>query len=137
MGMKQILVMMVAVVMSQSVLAADKKPLTKEESVKVIEAAIRKAAGKPTGDLAKADLEKVTKLYISYYQLTSVKGLEKLTQLETLNLKDNELSDVKSLEKLTQLKMLRLIDNPDLTKAQIDQLKKALPNCKILSNPKK
>ena len=62
MGMKQILVMMVAVVMSQSVLAADKKPLTKEESAKVIEAAIRKAAGKPTGDLAKADLEKVTKL---------------------------------------------------------------------------
>ena len=137
MGMKQILVMMVAVVMSQSVLAADKKPLTKEESAKVIEAAIRKAAGKPTGDLAKADLEKVTKLYISYYQLTSVKGLEKLTQLETLNLKDNELSDVKSLEKLTQLKVLRLIGNPDVTKAQIDQLQKALPKCKIISNPKK
>ena len=66
-----------------------------------------------------------------------MKGLEKLTQLETLNLKDNELSDVKGLEKLTQLKVLRLIDNPDLTKAHIDQLKKALPNCKILSNPKK
>ena len=45
--------------------------------------------------------------------------------------------DVKGLEKLTQLKVLRLIDNPDLTKAHIDQLKKALPNCKILSNPKK
>ena len=118
-------------------MAADKKPLTKEESAKVIEAKIRKAAGKPTGELTKADLDKVTKLYISYNQLTSVKGLEKLTQLETLNLKDNELSDVKGLEKLTQLKVLRLIDNPGLTKTHIDQLKKALPNCKILSNPKK
>ena len=35
-GMKQVL-LMIAVVMSQSVLAADKKPLTKEESAKVIE----------------------------------------------------------------------------------------------------
>jgi hypothetical protein len=25
--------------------------------------------------------------------------------------------------------------NPDLTKAQIDELQKALPNCKIISNP--
>jgi len=35
-GMKQILLVM-AVVMGQSVLAADKKPLTKEESAKIIE----------------------------------------------------------------------------------------------------
>jgi len=27
--------------------------------------------------------------------------------------------------------------NPDLTKAQIDELKKALPNCKIRGNPTK
>ncbi|SVB74911.1 uncharacterized protein METZ01_LOCUS227765, partial [marine metagenome] len=32
---------------------------------------------------------------------------------------------------------LSLGDNPDLTKAQIDELQKALPKCKILSNPKK
>ena len=48
--MKQIL-LICAVVMGQSVLAADKKPLTKEESAKVIEAAIREAAKKPTGEL--------------------------------------------------------------------------------------
>ena len=36
MGVKQILLPM-AVVMGQSVLAADEKPLTKEESAKVIE----------------------------------------------------------------------------------------------------
>jgi len=44
---------------------------------------------------------------------------------------------VKGLEKLTQLKELWLQDNPDLTKAQIDQLQKVLPKCKIDSNPTK
>ena len=145
--------------MGQSVLAADKKPLTKEESAKVIEAAIRKAAKKPTGELTKVDLEKVTELHIQYIGLTSVEGLEKLTQLKKLLLNDNQLTDVKGLEKLTQLKelslsgnqltdvkglekltqltYLNLYNNPDLTKAQIDQLQKALPKCKILSNPTK
>jgi len=44
---------------------------------------------------------------------------------------------VKSLENLTQLRTLNLKSNPDLTKAQIDELKKALPKCKIYSNPTK
>ena len=139
--------------MGQSVLAADKKPLTKEESAKVIEAAIRKELEKPTGELTKADLEKVPRLGIIDDQLTDVKGLEKLTQLTWLNLNGNQLTDVKGLEKLTQLKgliltnnkltdvkslgtlkkltYLTLFSNPDLTKAQIDQLQKALPKCKI------
>jgi hypothetical protein len=34
------------------------------------------------------------------------------------------------------LKRLDLRQNPDLTKAQIDQLQKALPKCNILTNPK-
>ena len=79
MGVKQIL-LIVAVVVGQSVLAADKKPLTKEESAKVIEAAIRKKINKPTGELTKADLEKVTRLTLDNNQLTDVKGLEKLTE---------------------------------------------------------
>ena len=48
----------------------------------------------------------------------------------------NQLTDVKGLENLTQLTHLDLEGNPDLTKAQIDELKKALPKCRILSNPK-
>ena len=103
--------------MGQSVLAADKKPLTKEESAKVIEAAIRSnySLNKPTGKLTKADLEKV----------------------RSLSLEGNQLTDVKGLEKLDQLKELYLEDNPDLTKAQIAELQKALPKCKIHSNPTK
>jgi len=44
---------------------------------------------------------------------------------------------VKGLEKLTQLKGLWLQGNIDLTKAQIDELKKALPKCVIEYTPKK
>ncbi len=204
----------------------DKKPLTKEESAKVIEAAIREQLDKPTGELTEADLKKVTKLDLSfqqltdvpkglekltqltklylnsnqlsdvkglenltrltylnlgynqltdvkglekltqltnlvlcYNQLTDVKGLEKLTQLITLslpnnkltgvkglekftqltglNLENNQLTDVKGLEKLTQLTSLYLANNPDLTKAQIAELKKAFPIREIYSNPTK
>ena len=162
-------------------MGADKKPLTKKESAKVIEAAIRKSLKKPTGELTKADLKKVRELYLVHDQLTDVKGLEKLNQLTELSLVDNQLTDVKGLEKLTQLrnlwlysnqltdvkglekltqlkclylnknkltdvkglekldqlKVLFLDGNPALSKAQIDQLQKALPNCKINSNPKK
>ena len=79
----------------------------------------------------------LTILAIAYNQLTSVKGLEKHTQLRSLNLFHNQLASVKGLEKLAQLETLILTDNPDLTKAQIDELQKALPNCKIYSNPTK
>ena len=117
------------------------------------ELTIRKNIGKPTGELTKADLERVKKLEavnkgltdvkglgkltqlklldLGINQLTSAKGLEKLTQLEALSFSGNQLTSVKGLEKLTQLKSLNLNHNPPLTKAQIDQLKKALPNCKI------
>ena len=150
-----------------------------------IEAAIRKSlkyiGESPTGELTQADLEKVTELELDRKQLTSVKGLEKLTQLESLHLPHNKLTDVKGLENLTQLKELPLDDNqltdvkglenltqleglwlprnqltdvkglekltrlteldlndnPDLTKAQIAELQKALPKCRISSNPTK
>ena len=63
--------------------------------------------------------------------------LENLMQLTELDLFGNQLTDVKGLENLTQLKRLNLRSNPDLTKAQIDQLQKALPKCEINSNPTK
>ena len=109
----------------------------KEPLDPILEKAIRWELYKPTGELTKADLEKVKMLSLSNKQLTSVKGLEKLTQLDYLNLGGNQLTDVKGLEKLTQLTYLILSSNPALTKAQIDELKKALPNCYIGSDPDK
>jgi hypothetical protein len=102
-----------------------------------VEAAIRKAVGKPTGKLTKVDLEKVKNLYLQNNQLTDFTALKELTQLTVLYLNDNQLTDVKGLENLTQLTWLELHDNPDLTEAQIDELEKALPNCTIYSDPKK
>ena len=58
-----------------------------------------------------------------------------MTELTSLNLHGNGLTDVKGLEKLTRLKELLLRNNPELTKAQISKLKKALPACRISSNP--
>jgi len=64
--------------------------------------------------------------------------LGKLTQLTYLRFGGNQLTEVpKVLEKLTKLKELSLENNPALTKAQIDQLQKALPKCRIKSNPTK
>jgi Leucine-rich repeat (LRR) protein len=147
----------------------------------IVEKRIRTELRKPTGELTEADLEKVTELNLVGYQLTDVKGLEKLTKLKELSLDGNQLTDVKGLEKLTKLKELslpfnqltnvkglekltqlkelylqanQLTDvkglekltnleglylegNPDLTKAQIDELKKALPKCRISSNATK
>ena len=109
--MKVILSALLAFLFYLPLMGADKKPLTKEESAKVIEAAIRKSLRK----LTKVDLDKVRALVITGQELTSVKGLENLTQL----------------------KLLFLTNNRDLTKAQIDQLQKALPNCRVFHNAKK
>ena len=76
-----------------------------------IEAAIRKSlkyiGESPTGELTQADLEKVTELELDRKQLTSVKGLEKLTQLKELPLDDNQLTDVKGLRQTPQYTFLQ------------------------------
>jgi Leucine-rich repeat (LRR) protein len=82
----------------------------------IVEKEIRKEINKPKGELTKTDLEKVTRLSLDRNELTEVpKGLEKLTQSRFLGLKNNS----------------------GLTKAQIAELKKALPRCNIRSNPTK
>jgi len=92
------------------------KPSPKAVPEKPIANTILEQLKKPTGELTNADLEKV----------------------KELNLYQNKLTDVpKGLEKLTQLEDLYLGGNPDLTKAQIAELKKALQKCEIRSNPTK
>jgi Leucine-rich repeat (LRR) protein len=113
--MKQLLLICAVVALVGCGESAEEKAAKAAAEAKIIEAAIRKELQKPEGELTKADLEKVKELYLSNNQLTDVTGLEKLTQLKVLDLKYN----------------------PDLAKAQIAQLQKALPKCRIYSNPKK
>jgi len=126
----------------------------------IVEKAIRRRLEKPAGELTKEDLESVKTLFLFLNELTqvpkdleklkqltelnlnnnklnNVKGLEKLGQLKYLHLENNNLTDLKGLESLTRLKELDLNNNPDLTKAQIEELQKALPACNISSNAKK
>jgi Leucine-rich repeat (LRR) protein len=180
-GMKQILLMIAVVALVGCGTTKIDPNAPANIADPIVEKRIRTELRKPTGELTEADLEKVTELNLVGYQLTDVKGLEKLTKLKELSLDGNQLTDVKGLEKLTKLKELslpfnqltnvkglekltqlkelylqanQLTDvkglekltnleglylegNPDLTKAQIDELKKALPKCKIYSNPTK
>ena len=82
-------------------------------------------------------LTQLTRLILNTNKLTDLKSLQNLSQLEALGLGGNQLADVKDLEKFAQLRDLRLTDNPALTKAQIAELQKALPKCRIFSNAKK
>ena len=139
-GMRHFL-LIIAVVVGQSVLAADKKPLTKEESAKVIEAAIRTSLKKPTGELTKAELTKVTYLDLGYTKITDagLKDIAKLEKLKRLILQGTQITDegLWEVAKLQQLKSLNLVFCPKVTKAGVAGLQKALPNCRIASNPRK
>ena len=132
-GMKYFLLIIALV--ARPVLAADKKDPAQST---IIEQAIRTELKKLTGELTKADLDKVRWLELVGDQMTDVKGLEKLRRLQVLYLDSNKLTELpKGLENLTNLMVLHLDDNPDLTQAQIDQLQKALLRCTIHHNATK
>ena len=105
--MKQLL-LMIAVVMSQSILAADKKPLIADP---IIEKAIRKELKKPIGELTEADLIKIKHLNLRGKELTDLRSLTGLSELEVLSLGDNKVEDLSALKHLSKLKELRLDGN--------------------------
>ena len=146
--MKQILVMMAVMVLvgcgekdlrepQAKNLQTPKATSTKLIADPIVEKAVREVLRRPTGELTKADLKKMEVLKFRNELTELPNGLEKFTQLYALVLSHNQLTSAKGLEKLTQLRTLNLKYNPALTKAQIAELQKALPKCRISSNPKK
>jgi Leucine-rich repeat (LRR) protein len=152
--MKQLL-LICAVVMGQSVLAADKKPLIADP---IVEKEIRRVLEKPEGELTKADLEKVADLYLGDTKITDagLKDVAKMKQLERLTLirtgiTDASLKEVAKLQNLTKLNLYdtqitdaglkevaKLLDLTylDLTRTKVTaenaaELQKALPKCRI------
>ena len=101
MGMKQILVMMAAVVLvgcsndtrKAAPDPADEKLITDP----IVEEAVRESLEKPEGILTVADLEKVTSLRLPFRQITNVglKEVAKLQNLEKLYLVDTKVTTFK------------------------------------------
>ncbi len=136
-GVKATFIALLAFSLCVSAVGADKKPLISDP---IVEKAIRKELKKPTGELTKADLEKVTLLGLDGNQITDagLKEVAKLQQLKVLNLGDTDITDagLKDLAKFKQLEGL-VLDGTKITKADVAKLKKALPKCRISSNPTK
>ena len=134
------------------------------EFAKVIEAAIRVELKKPTGELTEADLANLTSLNLNNTimmdkglrvipklkklgnlrlfgtQITDagLKELVKRQQLTALDLGSTHITDA-GLKEFPKLKMLRSLNLNDtkVTRMGVARLQKALPKCKIFSNPKK
>jgi hypothetical protein len=76
-----------------------------------LEAAIREAIGKPTGDIHSSDLEGLTSLDATERNITYLTGLQYCISLTYLELSYNQISDISPLADLTGLSMLILTVN--------------------------
>ena len=73
-----------------------------------LEAAIREAVGKPTGDIYETDVENLTSLYAAERGIITLTGLEHATSLTHLYLDSNNISDISQLANLRSLTDLYL-----------------------------
>jgi Leucine-rich repeat (LRR) protein len=73
-----------------------------------LEAAIREAVGKPTGDIYVADVENLNSLYAAERGIVALTGLEHATSLTHLYLDSNNISDISALANLSSLADLYL-----------------------------
>jgi len=87
-----------------------------------LDAAIRGAIGKPTGDIYQSDLEGLTSLDASDKSISDITGLEYCGNLTTLALNDNSISDISPLSSLTNLTTLALDYNQVIFEFDISPL---------------
>jgi hypothetical protein len=111
------------------------------EQKAIVEYAVRVSFLKLDNEPTKADLRTVKALDLFAANITDagLKQLEKLEKLEKLELEScKQITDV-GLREVAKLKRLSMLDlrNTKVTKAGVAQLQKALPKCKIHSNPSK
>ncbi|MBI4286474.1 MAG: leucine-rich repeat domain-containing protein [Chloroflexi bacterium] len=76
-----------------------------------LEAVIREALSRPTGDIYQADLLLLTELLAANKGIADLTGLEYVTNLVHLDLIGNQISDLSPLTGLTNLNELSLSDN--------------------------
>jgi len=82
-----------------------------------------------------SSLTKIHTLSLSGTLVTDLRPLGKLKNLRELVLMQTSVSNIKPLKGLTNLKLLYLNDSPNITKEQIEDLQKALPELKIEYKP--
>ena len=76
-----------------------------------LEAAIRDAISKPTGDILDTDLLELTHLDARYFNIANLDGIERLINLRELDLYGNQIVDIAPLSGLTNLTDLILTRN--------------------------
>lgn len=76
-----------------------------------LEAAVRRAIDKPTGDIRKSYLEGLTELYDEGGGIIDLTGLEHCTNLTTLYIWRNQVNDISPLSALTSLTTLHIERN--------------------------
>ncbi|MBU3101774.1 leucine-rich repeat domain-containing protein [Clostridium sp. DSM 17811] len=79
---------------------------------KEFEKVIRDTINKPTGDILKSDVDKITELSVSSTKsITSILGIENLTNLTILELNSNKISNLEPLQALTKLTEFSIAGN--------------------------
>jgi putative cell wall-binding protein len=76
-----------------------------------LEKLVRDAINKPTGTLYKSDVNKITELNAGSKGISSIAGIENLTNLRELYLYGNQIDDINPLRNLINLQTLYLISN--------------------------
>lgn len=103
-----------------------------------LEAAVRAALAQETGDLLAEEAESLEELDASGQGITDVTGIEQLTNLRVLVLRDNEIADVSPLAGLQRLRYLDLDNNAidDVAAlAEIDSLEGLVLDHNEVSDP--
>lgn len=77
----------------------------------ILEMAVREQLEKAEGSLTKADLESIKSLRLSNKELSSLSGIEQLSNIEELYLDNNNLESIEDLKSLTKLRILHLQRN--------------------------
>ncbi|MCP4345189.1 MAG: leucine-rich repeat domain-containing protein, partial [Desulfobacterales bacterium] len=77
-----------------------------------LEAVIRQAINKPSGEILESDLQGITELYYTGMKdIENIEGLQYCTKLDQLDLSFNQINDISAVAGLTNLTELRLYGN--------------------------
>ena len=105
------LVFLVIILMQLVICSCDDSEETVTFPDSNLEAAIREAIDKPTGDISKSDVEELTRLEATNIGIKDIAGIEICTGLTVLWLDGNEISDIAPISSLAGLKDLSLWRN--------------------------